>query len=135
MKISKKTEVPFYSFLGLVACLANNLYLSNKVPEEQQLSEIEKERKVMGQKVDECSENGYISLENKCLNIVQQYDNLGEEAAALRNTPAYISAQEKHNYSDLPLYVAVLFTLTGFLEVRSSAKRNREEKEAQGEEQ
>jgi len=132
MKISKNTEVPLYSFLGLVACLGSNVYLSYPVPEEQRLRVIEEEKIEISPRAAGCTPGKSVSLEKKCLDIVQRYDSLGKEAETLRNSSAYISAQEKHKYSHLPVYVAALFTLTGFLEARSSAKRKREEQDKKG---
>lgn len=130
MKISEKSaeRITRLSYIGIAACLVSNLYLSDKVPEEHRVDDIKKEQVEISQTLDECDKGGYLSLERKCLDAVQQFDTLGEEAAVLQHSPAYISAQKRHHYSDIPTYIAGLLTLTSFLVVRGSAKRIKEEK-------
>ena len=130
MKIFKETPlITKLSYVGVAACLASNLYLYEKVPEEIRLTDIEEKRMEISQTLGECNKGGYISLERKCLDAVQKFDNLGTEAEVLRNSPAYLAAQKKHTYSDIPVYAAGLFTLVSFLGIRSFAKRKREEQD------
>jgi len=131
MKISNNAlaGIVLGSFVSMVGSCGSSLYISRPTPEDEQMLEIQKGKYSVTEMAMGCvPREKNTSISDKCLDLVQRYDSVRKEEAALENSPAYASSQQRKKYSNYLILLTMLSMATGIVSSKALRKRSEENK-------
>src|SRR3989344_3735687 len=119
----------FGSLLGYAGSCSSSLYLGRPTSEDEQMREIQQNKYLVTERAMGCvPREKNTSISDKCLDLVQRCDSLGKDEAALENSPAYASSQQRKKYSNYLILLTMLSMATGIVSSKALRKRSEENK-------